>query len=274
MNETSLATEELFRITLQGVTYTFRIVEALINGADRLGQSSDRNAMMGFLSSLQNQDQPTKGQVKIEEMLRRGKGLAQFNLREEDFQTFQAAANEAGLLYASVCLDQTHTPGQRVYTVFCAGDDAATINNIIEINNLNAVHDADFIQQDAQPVQSVEATAPEPISQAEKIHEKNVTFLNRYIKEQERAAAPINPISPEASDRKEAPSEITSGRLSNDPSQTTKYHRSGNSKRPSVKEKVESIRKQSGDAPLSLEDKRKIGLNYLDQLSDHSSLGR
>ena len=39
------------------------------------------------------------GESKVEEMLRRGKGLTQFNLMEKDYATFTAAAEEAGLLY-------------------------------------------------------------------------------------------------------------------------------------------------------------------------------
>lgn len=40
MNEASMATEELFRVTLSGITYTFRIAEAIINGAQRISQNS------------------------------------------------------------------------------------------------------------------------------------------------------------------------------------------------------------------------------------------
>ena len=113
MNEASMATEELFRVTLSGITYTFRIAEAIINGAQRIRQNSrEKNEVMWrYLNSLENEGQGTPGQVKIEEMLRRGEGLAQVNIMEKDYGTFSAAAKAAGLKYAAVSLDQTHQPG-------------------------------------------------------------------------------------------------------------------------------------------------------------------
>lgn len=146
MNEAVEATEAIFRITLSGVTYVLRFADEM----NRLGQhtKTDNAAMMGFLSALQNQQQPTKGQIKVEEMLRRGKGLTQFNLREQDNEKFTAAANEAGLCYATVCMDQTHKEGERIFTVFVSREDAFTVNNIIELNNLNAVQGSSFVQED------------------------------------------------------------------------------------------------------------------------------
>lgn len=67
MNEASMATEELFRVTLSGITYTFRIAEAIINGAQRISQNSrEKNEVMWrYLNSLENEGQGTPGQVKI-----------------------------------------------------------------------------------------------------------------------------------------------------------------------------------------------------------------
>ena len=104
MNEAVEATEAIFRITLSGITYVLRIADEI----NRFGQRSsmDNAAMRGFLSALQSQEQPTKGQVQIEEMLLRGQGLVQFNIREQDNDKFTASAKDAGLCYSTVCLDQ------------------------------------------------------------------------------------------------------------------------------------------------------------------------
>lgn len=282
MNESSMATEEMFRVTLNGLTYTFRIVEAIIEGSSRIDRATSYrdNAMMGFLSALQDQNQPTKGQVKVEEMLRRGKGLAQFNLMEKDYATFTAAAEEAGLLYAAVCMDKTHKEGERIYTLFCSGDDAFTINNIIELNNLNAVRENDFIQEDVQPAQGAPLDQPEitgdepkiPMTEAEKIHQKNQAFIDRVTAQEERANQPINPTGPEVK-KQNVPSVTTSG--SSPSKQSELNHFSRGNEKPSIKGKIEGY-KQEGKAgkEVTKEERMKIGKEYVDKIAESMNLGR
>lgn len=282
MNESSMATEEMFRVTLNGLTYTFRIVEAIIEGSARLERTSQYNntAMMGFLSALQDQDQPTKGQVKVEEMLRRGKGLTQFNLMEKDYATFTAAAEEAGLLYAAVCMDKTHKEGERVFTLFCSRDDAFTINNIIELNNLNAVRENDFIQEDVQPEQEAapeqpEVTGDEPkaeMTDAEKIHQKNQVFIERVTAQEERANRPINPTGPEVTEQK-APSGIASG---NSPGkQTQPGPSSRENERPSVRGKIEGYKQEEKAGKEAIrEERKKIGQEYVAKMAENMNIER
>lgn len=277
-----MATEEMFRVTLNGLTYTFRIVEAIIEGSARIDKANSYKnaAMMGFLSALQDQGQPTKGQVKVEEMLRRGKGLTQFNLMEKDYATFTAAAEEAGLLYAAVCMDKTHKEGERIFTLFCSRDDAFTINNIIELNNLNAVRENDFIQEDVQPEPEVapeqpEVTGDEPqakLTEAEKIHQKNQVFMERIAAQEEQSHRPINPTNPEVTEQK-APSEITSGTSpSNQPSQS---HFSKINERPSIRSKIEGYKQEEeiGKA-MAKEERKKIGQEYVAKMAENMNIAR
>ncbi len=278
MNEASIASEEFFRITLQGITYTFRIVEELVNSSSRMGQVSDRNAMLGFLAGLQNQEsqQPAHGQVKVEEMLKRGKGLAQFNLMEKDFPTFQSAAEEAGLLYAAVCMDKSHPEGERIYTLFCAKDDAFTINNIIELNNLNAVQGSELILEDAQPTQEAEQEAPsipedpsEVMSKEERIHQKNAVFMEQIYGKQAREAEPINPTSLETA-RKEEVQENQSAPVSKALDNTQKPPKDfGN--RPSIKDKVEEIKRSQ--QPLSQEERQQNREAAIGRLLSQEQIG-
>lgn len=289
MNEAVEATEAIFRITLSGITYVLRIVDE----ATRFGQRSrfDNAAMMGFLSGLQNQELPTQGQVKVEKMLRRGRGLAQFNLQEKDNAKFTAAAEEAGLCYATVCMDLSHKEGERIFTVFVARDDVFTVNNIIEINNINAVQGSSFVQEEEK------AVAHEPVGEYETVPpvdyvepEDRRQILNDAfiagLEERERANAslqieeePINPTIPEMKQR--APrSESISGSIKKGISITEVYtgdktEAYSQESRPSVRAQIEALRDKGKEtAPLTREEKDRQGMEYIREIAKEQTLGR
>ena len=284
------ATEAIFRITLSGVTYVLRLADEM----NRLGQSSNKDnaAMMGFLSALQNQQQPTKGQIKVEEMLRRGKGLAQFNLREQDNEKFTAAANEAGLCYATVCMDQTHKEGERIFTVFVSREDAFTVNNIIELNNLNAVQRSSFVQEDTSqgvaqsPEEEYETVPPvDYVAPDDRRQMLNDAFI-AGVEAKERAKATaevteeaINPTTPEIR-QSDHPSEVISGGISKEISISEVYtgekaeeHSEGG--RTSIRAKIEAFREeQKPPMPLTREEKDRQGMEYLSEIMGERTMGR
>ena len=290
MNEAVEATEAIFRITLSGVTYVLRLADEM----NRLGQSSNKDnaAIMGFLSALQNQQQPTKGQIKVEEMLRRGKGLAQFNLREQDNEKFTAAANEAGLCYATVCMDQTHKEGERIFTVFVSREDAFTVNNIIELNNLNAVQRSSFVQEDTSqgvaqsPEEEYETVPPvDYVAPDDRRQMLNDAFIAGVeAKERDKATAEvteeaINPTTPEIR-QSDHPSEVISGGISKEISISEVYtgekaeeHSEGG--RTSIRAKIEAFREeQKTPMPLTREEKDRQGMEYLSEIMGERTMGR
>ena len=290
MNEAVEATEAIFRITLSGVTYVLRLADEM----NRLGQSSNKDnaAIMGFLSALQNQQQPTKGQIKVEEMLRRGKGLAQFNLREQDNEKFTAAANEAGLCYATVCMDQTHKEGERIFTVFVSREDVFTVNNIIELNNLNAVQRSSFVQEDTSqgvaqsPEEEYETVPPvDYVAPDDRRQMLNDAFI-AGVEAKERAKATaevteeaINPTTPEIR-QSDHPSEVISGGISKEISISEVYtgekaeeHSEGG--RTSIRAKIEAFREeQKPPMPLTREEKDRQGMEYLSEIMGERTMGR
>lgn len=290
LNEAVEATEAIFRITLSGITYVLRIVDE----ANRFGQRSrsDNAAMMGFLSGLQNQELPTKGQVKVEEMLRRGKGLAQFNLQEKDNAKFTAAAEEAGLCYATVCMDLSHKEGERIFTVFVARDDVFTVNNIIELNHLNAVQGSSFVQEEEKPPVAQESvgeyeTVP-PVDYVEPDDRRQIlndAFI-AGLEERERANASlraeeetINPTIPEMKQRASR-SESISGSIKKGISITEVYtgdktEAYSQESRPSVRAQIEALRDKGKEtAPLTREEKDRQGMEYIREIAKEQTLGR
>ena len=282
MNEATIATEELFRITLQGIDYTFRIAEELINGSNRLGQASDRNLLARVLSEMEDQQargQMTNGQNKMEQIFRRGEGAVQFNILEKDLPTFQSAAQKANLTYVPVCMDETRPEGQRVFTLFFSRGDAGIANNIVEVNGLNGVKNTEFIQEDAKPVQEVDQTAREDqavqkdpteyMSKEERIHAKNTAFIEQLYRDTE----PINPTNPETERKapvKENPSATVSERSNSETRKLPDFSANPND-RPSLKEKLEELKRAR--APISPEEKERNRQNAMEKAASLEQMG-
>ena len=82
MDTTAEAVDELFRVTYKGITYTFRLAEELLAGGGKLvaGAAHGGAALAGIFAALKHQEYRTKGAVKFENLLQRGKGFAQFDI--------------------------------------------------------------------------------------------------------------------------------------------------------------------------------------------------
>lgn len=289
MNEAVQATEAIFNITISGITYTLRLADELVRHKER--SSMDNAAFRSMFTSLENQEQVTKGQVKIEEMLRRGQGLASFNLREKDMEIFSAAADEAALCYAPVVMDKLHKEGERVITVFVSRADVFVVNNIIDLNKLNAVQGSDFVQEKETPVaqETVEEyeTVP-PVDYVEPDDRRQIlndAFV-ASLEERERVNAPmeekeetINPTFPEMN-RNASQSRTISGNIKKEITITEVYTGDPskvNSKesRPSVLAQIEALReKEKQVASLTREEKDRQGLEYVNEIANEQSLGR
>ena len=287
MSEAAMATEELFRVTLSGITYTFRIVEAIISGAQHISQNKQlSNEMMWqYLSSLERGGQGSSAQVKIEEMLRRGEGLAQVNIMEKDYQTFVAAAQGAGLKFATASLDQTHQPGERILTIFFAKGDAFTVENIFNLNSFNTVRANDVVKEAEAAVQAAvqekEQEAPSKTPTPEEIQrEKNEQFLKLFSKSKDKVSKEqaqdtiakaqeqeevINPMTP-ARTTLESPSVTKSGNIGIKEEVTpiaANPAKTGNSERPSIRAKILAYREEMREESLSPEEKQRRAQEYL-----------
>lgn len=295
MNEAVQATEALFRITLSGITYVLRIAEEVYRQQQR--SNMDNAAMRSFFSALQNQEQPTKGQVKIEQMLRRGQGLRSFNLRERDMKIFAAAADEAALCYAPVCMDRLHKEGERVITVFVSQADVFTVNNIIVLNHLNAVEENTFVQEDSFVQEEEPPVAQKPVGEYETVppvdymepDERRQILNDAFVaslEERERANAPvqekeepINPTSPEKT-QSASRSGTISGSQKREISITEVYTGDPNNayakeSRPSVLAQIEALREEEKqEVPLTREEKDRQGLEYINKIAKEQTLGR
>lgn len=195
MDTTAEAVDELFRVTYKGVTYTFRLAEELLAGSGKLvaGAAHGGAALAGIFAALKHQEYRTKGAVKFENLLQRGKGFAQFDIMERDYDTFQKAAKDCGVLYACVTMDKVNAPGERVFTIFCGRDQAEIVNHIIEVNNLTVVQAKDYKQESAREAtpQEIHDMTEEEIRSRNR--SMNADFVAEFIDKEQGREEAVNP---------------------------------------------------------------------------------
>ena len=107
-----------------------------------------------LLYTLLNQPKPTKGKVGLTKMLKSGKPLDVFSVRNRELQTFVQEAKRYGISYHAL-FDRESSP-DGMTDIFAYKEDAARINRIMERFQLGTVERAE------EPVKG--ATIAETIS--------------------------------------------------------------------------------------------------------------
>jgi len=118
MDATEQAIDQTMRITLTGVEYALRFSGA---GAKNLASA---------LWSVASTQQKTKGKARLESLLKSGKELKVFNVKEGELAVFAKEARRYGVLYA-VIKGVKDDPNALV-DIMVKAEDAAKINRIVE----------------------------------------------------------------------------------------------------------------------------------------------
>ena len=176
-----------------------------------------------------------------------------------------AAAQGAGLKFATASLDQTHQPGERILTIFFAKGDAFTVENIFNLNSFNTVRANDVVKEAEAAVQAAVQEKSRRLHQrpdAEEIQrEKNEQFLKLFSKSKDKVSKEqaqdtiakaqeqeevINPMTP-ARTTLESPSVTKSGNIGIKEEVTpiaANPAKTGNSERPSIRAKILAYREE------------------------------
>ena len=171
-------------------------------------------------------------------------------------------------------------------------EDAFTVNNIIELNNLNAVQRSSFVQEDTSqgvaqsPEEEYETVPPvDYVAPDDRRQMLNDAFI-AGVEAKERAKATaevteeaINPTTPEIR-QSDHPSEVISGGISKEISISEVYtgekaeeHSEGG--RTSIRAKIEAFREeQKPPMPLTREEKDRQGMEYLSEIMGERTMGR
>lgn len=132
------AAEQVVRMSLQGAEVAAKIT----------GEGAKHIAVL--LYAILKEQNKTKGQVRLTNMLKSGKELKVFAVKDEDLKRFCTEAKKYGVLYC-VLKDKNATDG--ITDIMVRAEDASKINRIFERFQLATV-DIGSIQKEIQQEQA------------------------------------------------------------------------------------------------------------------------
>ena len=251
MNTGGEAAEQIVRMSLEGFE-----VAAKITGAGA------KNIAI-LLYSILKEEKKTKGKARLTNMLRSGKELKVFTVKNDDLKTFTQEAKKYGVLYCVLADRKNKDPNAEV-DVIARAEDASKISRIVERFKLASMDTASIVTEaeksrdakDAKNVKEAKDTKdgqPEPdIGVQEKAEKEKLmdALMGKPTQKEENAPNPSV-----AKTEKSPLSEPTSEqpRKSAEGATMTKVEK------PSVREELrkikESRKEQEADAPAVGKDK-------------------
>ena len=127
-----------------------------------------------LLYAILREQKKTKGKTRLTNMLRSGKELKVFAVKDSDLQLFCREAKKYGVLYC-VLKDRDATDG--LTDIMVRAEDASKINRIFERFNLATVDMAEVRREIEQSREAQQNAAPEAPAAAEPMTEQEVDDL-------------------------------------------------------------------------------------------------
>ena len=240
MNTGGDAAEQIVRMSLEGFEVAAKLTGA---GAKNIAV---------LLYSILKEEQKTKGKARLTSMLRSGKELKVFTVKNEDLKRFTQEAKKYGVLYCVLADRKNKDPNAEV-DVIARAEDASKISRIVERFNLASVDTASIVTE-VENSKDEKIDMPEPdIGVQEKAEKDKLldALMGKPTQKEENSTE--NPSV--AKTEKSPPSESLSEKPSKSAEGATMTDR-----KPSVKEELrkikESRKEQEADAPVAQDKSR------------------
>ena len=156
MDTSGEAAEQVVRMSLEGVEVAARIT----------GEGAKNIAVL--LYSILKEEKKTKGKARLTSMLRSGKELKVFTVRQKDLAKFTKEAKKYGVLYCVLTDRQNKDPNAEV-DVIARAEDASKISRIVERFNLASVDTASIVAEAEASKDAPAAPATKEKSDTEKL---------------------------------------------------------------------------------------------------------
>lgn len=174
MNTGGDAAEQIIRITLDGVEVAARITGAAVKNIAIL------------LYTILSQKNKTKGKARLTSMLRSGRELKVFTVKNEDMKTFIQEAKKYGVLYC-VLTDRKNKDPKAEIDVVARAEDAPRINRIVEKFHLASVDTAKIV---TEAVIDKDTKANQTVPEKEEKEKLMDDLLGKSIQKEENAVNP------------------------------------------------------------------------------------
>ena len=225
MNTGGEAAEQIVKMSLEGVE-----VAARISGAGA------KNITI-LLYSILKEEQKTKGKARLTNMLRSGKELKVFTVKNSDLKRFTQEAKKYGVLYC-VLTDRGNKDPNAEVDVIARAEDAAKINRIVERFHLASVDTASIVTkaEESRDVKDTSKSQPETGIDTQEKEEKDKLLDALMGKPGQKEEKSPNPIK----------AETEKSPLSEPISEQQKKFAEGatmtKAEKPSVKEELQKIK--------------------------------
>ena len=215
MNASGDAAEQVVRMSLEGVEVAAKIS----------GQGAKLLAL--HIAAAVKEEQKTKGKARLSSMLKSGKPLKVYEVRQKDLATFAKEAKRYGVLYC-VLKDRSNKDDNAMVDVIARVEDASKIQRITDRFQLVAMDTASVISN---------------VEKAREESQKGVQEKDRS--DLERGERVMKPVKKEENSVNPTVAKTESGRPSEpDLNQSSRSESKGREdSRPSVREKLEGYRK-------------------------------
>ena len=229
MNTGGEAAEQIVRMSLEGFEIAAKITGA---GAKNIAI---------LLYSILKEEKKTKGKARLTSMLRSGKELKVFTVKQGDLQKFTQEAKKYGVLYCVLTERGNKDPNAEV-DVIARAEDASKISRIVERFNLASVDTATIVQEAEKSkdgkteAKDTKDSQPEPdIGVQEKAEKEKLmdALMGKPIQKEENAPTPSL-----AKTEKSPLSEPTSEQ----PKKSAEGATMTKTEKPSVKEELRKIK--------------------------------
>lgn len=230
MNTSGDAAEQVVRLSLEGVE-----VAAKITG------SAAKEVSALLIAALKNRDKnKVKGRQRLTAMLRSGKELTIFTVKNQDMARFVADAKRYGVVYC--VLREAKDNPQGISEIMVRAEDAAKINRIVENIKIATVSDPETIRESLSGEEKETSGQPAP-EQTHPQKNEDDRLLDEMLS---------GPADRQETLRENPTAARTERSRPSEPSSKTRENSEGASKdgRPSVREELREIRRGQEDGTI------------------------
>ena len=244
MNYSGDAAEQVVRMSLNGIEVAAKIS----------GKAAERLAVL--LYAVLKDQKKTRGKTRLTNMLKRGKELKVFAVKDTDLQKFCEEAKKYGVLY---CVLKDRNAADGLTDIMVRAEDASKINRIFERFNLATV-DMASVKTEIQRDREGAAPAAEGMAAPERTgaaRDPADEFAEGVVKKE-----PASPTAEKAQNENPTTARTTKSRQS-EPSSAPKREPGGGvpersfaQNRPSVRQELNDIRAEQRQKPVTNEQGR------------------
>ena len=232
----SEAAESIVKMSLEGIEVAARITGT---GVERIAVA---------LLAMAKQKQMTKGKTNLNNMLKSGKPLQIFSLKQEELKKFHDESKKYGILYTAL-IDKKHPDTDGLVDIMVRQQDAIRVNHIFDRFKLSAVNLADIrteVEKDKmeEMLQDAKERGVEIKSNEEKIVDD---IMSKPIQKEEQQMS-----NPQVAKTEKSPLSEPSSENKNKSGVASKEQR------PSVRETLKEIKKELKEKEASKSEKQEV----------------